>query len=124
MQEKNAWNWQLKQEYLIKRLGKHRCLEKKMKTSTILLNFILGLVLYLGNGTIGKLKTYPNHFWDYPSYGFDKIPRTNFAGHFFQKIVHPAIYLSIIVALLQYFHHAELAMQMWLIVPMFWLFRI
>lgn len=99
-------------------------LERKMKTSIILLNFVLGFVLYLGNDTIGKFKTYSNYFGDYPSYGFDVIPRANFAEHFFQKIVHPAIYLAIIVALFQHLHHVNLAMQMWLVVPAYWLFRI
>ena len=95
-----------------------------MDRKTLLINFFLALVLYFGNGWLGKIKINAKGLFGYDSFGFNKVDTANFADHFFQKIVHPAIVVAIAAAILQYNEMASTARDLWLVVPFYWFLRI
>ena len=95
-----------------------------MNAVIFITNVALALILYFGNGFLGKLKSNSNGLFNYASFGFDKVSQANFADHFFQKIVHPAILIAIAASILQHFQFENIARELWLAVPLFWFFRI
>ena len=94
-----------------------------MSKQTLIVNIILALILFFGNGWLGKLKANTTGLFGYDSFGFNKINDANFADHFFQKIVHPAILIAIAAAILQHYSHDNLAKDLWLVVPFYWVLR-
>ena len=95
-----------------------------MDRKTLLINFFLALVLYFGNGWLGKIKVNTKGLFGYDSFGFNKVDKANFADHFFQKIVHPAIVVAIAAAILQHYEMESIARDLWLVVPFYWVLRI
>lgn len=95
-----------------------------MDKRTLLINIFLAIILYFGNGWIGKLKINCNGLFGYDSFGFNKVDSANFADHFFQKIVHPAILIAIAAAILQHLEMENVAKNLWLVVPIFWVMRL
>ena len=95
-----------------------------MDKKTLIINFILALVLYFGNGWLGKIKINAKGLFGYEAFGFNKVDTANFADHFFQKIVHPPIVVAIAAAILQYNEMASTARDLWLVVPLYWTLRI
>lgn len=95
-----------------------------MNTVVFITNVALALLLYFGNGVLGKLKSNSKGLFNYASFSFDRVSRANFADHFFQKIVHPAILIAIAASILQHFSFDNVARDLWLVVPLFWVFRI
>lgn len=95
-----------------------------MDKVTLYINILLAIILYFGNGWIGKLKINTYGLFGYDSFGFNKVDSANFADHFFQKVVHPAILIAIAAAILQYFEMEDVAKNLWLVVPIFWVMRI
>ena len=94
-----------------------------MNIVTLITNILVALLLYFGNGFLGKLKSSSNGLFDYASFSFDNVSNANFADHFFQKIVHPAILIAIVSAFFQYFSLENFAWDLWLVVPLYWIFR-
>lgn len=95
-----------------------------MNLKVFLLNFCFAIFLYFTNGYLGKLKSNSTGLFNYVSFSFGTVDKANFSEHFFQKIVHPAVFLALVAVVLQFFSHAHVARELWLIVPIFWLFRI
>lgn len=95
-----------------------------MSIWAFLLNAACALLLYFGNGLLGWLKSRAKGVFDYPEFNFSHISTDNFADQFFQKIVHPAIFLGIVAAVLQYFSMEAAAAELWLVLPLFWLLRL
>lgn len=94
-----------------------------MSTCTLIANIIFSLLLYFVNGLIGKFKTSSWVPFEYSSFGFHNTKDKNFSDNFLQSIVHPTIYLAIISAILQNFAFGNIASDLWLVVPLYWLFR-
>lgn len=95
-----------------------------MNKVTFITNIAVALILYFGNGILGKLKSNSNGLFNYASFSFDRVNQANFADHFFQKIVHPAILIAVVASVLQYFQLNNIARELWLVVPLYWIFRI
>ena len=94
-----------------------------MNITIFVANFALALLLYFGNGFLGKRKSNAHGRFYYASFRFESVSQANFADHFFQKIVHPALLIAIASAILQHFSLENIAWDLWLVVPLFWLFR-
>lgn len=95
-----------------------------MNKTILLVNVFLALILFFGNGILGKIKINTKGFFGYDSFGFNKVDEANFSDHFFQKIVHPAILIAISAAVLQHFSMDDIARNLWLVVPFYWILRI
>lgn len=95
-----------------------------MNLKLFLLNFCLAIILYFTNGYLGKLKSNSNGLFNYVAFSFGAVDKANFSEHFFQKVVHPAVFLALTTVILQFFSYTHVARDLWLIVPFFWLFRV
>lgn len=95
-----------------------------MDRYTFIANTVLALALYVFNGLLGKAKSKTKGYIGYDSFGFNKVSSANFADHFFQKIVHPSILVAIAAAVLQYYGKDNIAQKLFLVVPIYWFFRI
>lgn len=94
-----------------------------MNFKVCVLNFSLAVLLYVGNGALGKMKSNAPGLFAYDSFSFTTIARSNYAGHFFQKIAHPTLFIAIISVILQYISKAELIEKLWLVIPIYWILR-
>lgn len=95
-----------------------------MSFKVFLFNFCLAVFLYFANGYLGKLKSNSKGLFNYVSFSFGAVDNANFSEHFFQKIVHPAVFLALVAVILQSFSYTSVARDLWLIVPFFWVFRL
>ncbi len=91
----------------------------------ILFNAISALGLFFLNGQLGKLQYgISEPLFAYGRFTFDPSDEQSFSGNFFQKIVNPAVYMAVIAASVQYFLPAPYVESLWLLVPLFWAFRL
>lgn len=90
----------------------------------IIINALLALLLYVLNGIIGRFKASSWMPFDYSSFGFDDTEDDSFAENFLQAIVHPAIYIAIVAAVLQTISLNQIAYDLWLVTPFYWLLRV
>lgn len=65
-----------------------------MTLKRLALNFILAFALYFLNGIIGRIKSHVS-FGGYHEFGFSDVDETNFAEYFFQKVVHPTVFMAV-----------------------------
>lgn len=95
-----------------------------MKAMLILYNVIFAFLLFLLNGLLGKLQYgVSGPLFRYGKFTFGPMDEQSFSGNFFQKIVNPTVYLAIIAAVTQCFLPSEFLEALWLLIPIFWLFR-
>ena len=94
-----------------------------MSWNDVLINFIFALFLFLLNGWLGNIQEDHADIFKYGKFTFESNTTTNFEGNFFQKIVNPTVYLAIICATLQHFSLESIAVELWLVVPFFWVMR-
>lgn len=91
----------------------------------VIYNALLALVLFFLNGQLGKLQYgISEPLFRYGKFTFGPVDGQSFSGNFFQKIVNPAVYLAIIAAITQRFLPAEFLDSLWLLIPIFWLYRL
>lgn len=95
-----------------------------MPIRSLIANCIFSLLLYFINGFLGKLKTSSWIPFEYSSFEFNSIDDDNFSENFLQSIVHPTIYLALVCAILQENELGNIAADLWLVVPIYWLFRL
>lgn len=95
-----------------------------MSWNHILANLLLAFVLYLLNGWLGNIQQDHRDLFKYGKFTFESNTDISFSGNFFQKIVNPAVYLAIACTILQHFSLESVALDLWLLVPFYWLFRI
>lgn len=89
----------------------------------VIVNILLALILYLLNGWLGNIQQDHKDLFKYGKFTFESNPSTNFSGNFFQKIVNPAVFLAIVCAILQHFSLETVALDLWLLVPFYWILR-
>ena len=86
---------------------------------------LFALFLFLLNGLLGKLQYgFRDQFFAYGKFSFYPDPEENFAGNFFLKIINPAIYISLVCAMLQHIGCEALCRAAWSILPLYWLIRL
>lgn len=91
----------------------------------VIFNAISALGLFLLNGQLGKLQYgISEPLFEYGRFTFESSDEQSFSGNFFQKIVNPAVYLAAIAASVQYFLPAPYIESLWLLIPLFWAFRL
>ena len=96
-----------------------------MKPIYILYNALAALGLFYLNGLLGKLQyNVSEPMFDYAEFDFGPRKKQNFSGNFLQKIVNPAVYLAAAAALAQYCSAEGFVETMWLLIPIFWLYRL
>lgn len=94
-----------------------------MTLTHLAINLIFALLLLFINGLFGKWKQRRSDVFHYASFKFAEITEDNFADNFFQLLIHPAIFLAIVSAILQYFSYNCLVRSLWLVVPLYWALR-
>ena len=88
-------------------------------------NALLALALFLLNGQLGKLQHgISEPLFEYGKFSFIPTSEQSFAGNFFQKIVNPAVFLAVASALTQYYLTSDYVESLWLLIPLFWLYRL
>lgn len=88
-------------------------------------NALFSLILFFLNGQLGKLQYgISEPLFEYGKFTFESSCKHNFSGNFFQKIVNPTVYLAVIAASTQYFLTVDYVESLWLLIPMFWLYRL
>ncbi len=94
-----------------------------MTWTYLAINLLFALFLLLINGLLGSWKQRTKSLFSYSSFNFNDISEDNFSDNFFQFLIHPAIFLAIISALLQYLSFDALVRSLWLVVPFYWAIR-
>ena len=88
-------------------------------------NILLALVLFFLNGQLGKLQYgISEPMFEYGKFTFMSNSEQSFTGNFFQKIVNPAVFLAVAAALTQYCLTPDYVESLWLLIPIFWLYRL
>lgn len=96
-----------------------------MEAKYILFNMVAALGLFFLNGLLGKLQYgISEPLFEYGKFTFSSREDHSFSGNFFQKIVNPAVYLAALAALTQSLLPAELMESFWLLIPIFWGYRL
>lgn len=81
--------------------------------------------LFFLNGQLGKLQYgLSGKLFEYGKFTFNPADYSSFSGNFFQKIVNPAVYLAAVAAIAQHFSPVGLIESMWLLIPIFWVYRL
>ncbi len=94
-----------------------------MTMSYLAINIIFALLLLAINGILGKWKRRHTDMFSYSSFNFTDVTEDNFSDNFFQLLIHPAIFLAIISATLQFLSYDSLVRSLWLVVPLYWALR-
>ena len=94
-----------------------------MTWTAFMLNLILAWLLLFINGRMGRWKKRTPNLFSYSTFGFGDITEENFSDNFFQLLVHPAIYLAIVGAILQAFSCETIIRSLWLLAPFYWVLR-
>ena len=74
--------------------------------------------------SLGNIQQDHRDLFKYGKFTFESNSESSFSGNFFQKIINPAVYLAIVCAILQYFSLEAIALDLWLLVPFYWLLRL
>ena len=90
----------------------------------VLVNFLLALMLYLINGWLGNIQQDHKDLFKYGKFTFESNTDISFSGNFFQIIVNPSVFLAIVCAILQQLSFEAVVLDLWLLVPFYWLFRL
>lgn len=94
-----------------------------MTIKGLIINAVFSLILFKINGLIGMVKSKSNLTKEYATFEFRDLDEKNFSGNFFHAVIHPAIFLAIASVILQSLSMGGLAMDLWLVVPLYWLLR-
>lgn len=94
-----------------------------MPTRSLIANLIIAIPLFFINGIMGRPKTSSWIPFEYSSFEFRNNEDKDFSENFLHSIVHPAIYLAIVSAILQVNALGYIAADLWLVIPLYWLFR-
>lgn len=97
-----------------------------MRLEHIIFNMVAAAGLFFLNGKLGKLQYgLSGTLFKYGKFTFEgAADQSNFSGNFFQKIVNPAVYLAVVAAIVQHFLPVGFIESMWLLIPIFWIYRL
>lgn len=97
-----------------------------MRLEYVIFNMIAAGGLFFLNGILGKLQYgLSGKLFEYGKFTFEGgADQSGFSGNFFQKIVNPAVYLAVVAAIAQHLLTVELIESMWLLIPIFWIYRL
>ena len=97
-----------------------------MRLEYVIFNMIAAGGLFFLNGILGKLQYgLSGKLFEYGKFTFEGgSDQSGFSGNFFQKIVNPAVYLAVVAAIAQHLLTVELIESMWLLIPIFWIYRL
>lgn len=85
----------------------------------VLAGGLFGLNAWLGHVQYGM----PGNPFEYGKFSFESVQEESFAGNFFLKAINPAIYLSIVAAVMQGRLPDHYIEALWMLVPAFWALR-
>lgn len=97
-----------------------------MRLEYVIFNMIAAAGLFFLNGILGKLQYgLSGKLFEYGKFTFEgTADQSNFSGNFFQKIVNPTVYLAVVAAIAQHLLADEFIGSMWLLIPIFWMYRL
>lgn len=91
--------------------------------SAIGLNIVLAILLFIINGLLGKVQGLYHNLFEYELFAFNKNTDGNYSGNFFQMVINPAVFVTIVCVILQAVHRSDLCASSWQIVLFFWVIR-
>lgn len=97
-----------------------------MRVEYVVFNIIAAAGLFFLNGILGKLQYgFSGRLFEYGKFSLGgTADQSSFSGNFFQKIVNPTVYLSVVAAIVQYLLPVGFIESMWLLIPIFWVYRL
>lgn len=95
-----------------------------MTLKHLVINIFLSWILLKINGIIGMIKSKSKNSKEYATFEFDNLEGKNFSGNFFHAVIHPSIFLAVVSVILQCLSLENYAIELWLVVPLYWLLRL
>lgn len=92
--------------------------------NNITLNLLLGFSLFIINGLIGRLQYCYRNIFEYQFFSFSINSDGNLSGNFFQMIINPSVYITLLCVILQAIDKTELSYYLWQVVLFYWLTRL
>ena len=89
----------------------------------VILNLTLACVLFLINGLLGKMQYLYRNIFEYEIFSFEDSYQGNYSGNFFQLIINPVVFVTIICAFLQSNGNTDLCSNLWQVILFFWILR-
>ncbi len=90
----------------------------------IILNLILAYVLFIINALLGKLQYLYKNIFEYEIFSFSPISNGNYSGNFFQLIINPVVFITIICTFAQSKGNTDMCINLWQVVLYYWGLRI
>lgn len=90
----------------------------------IILNLILACVLFIINALLGKLQYLYKNIFKYEIFSFSPISNGNYSGNFFQLIINPVVFITIICTFAQSKGNTDMCINLWQVVLYYWGLRI
>lgn len=90
----------------------------------IILNLILACVLFIINALLGKLQYLYKNIFEYEIFSFAQISNGNYSGNFFQLIINPVVFVTIICTFAQSKGNTDMCINLWQVILYYWGLRI
>ncbi len=87
------------------------------------MNFIFACVLFLINGLLGRMQYLYRNIFEYEIFSFEDSDHGNYSGNFFQMIINPVVFVTIICSFLQSKGNTDMCFHLWQVILFFWLLR-
>ncbi len=90
----------------------------------IILNVILACVLVIINVLLGKLQYLYKNIFEYEIFSFAPDSDGNYSGNFFQLIINPVVFVTIICTFAQSNGNTDICINLWQVILYYWGLRI
>ncbi len=92
--------------------------------NVILLNLFFAIFLFIINIFLGNLQYFYRNIFEYEVFSFAPSSEGNYSGNFFQLIVNPSVFITIIAAFAQSKGNTEICINLWQTILYYWLLRL